>query len=329
MKDVLIIYHREDNDGLFSAAIAENAINEKHDTTFAYMPMDYNGMKSINKESIDYWAAEYDTVVMTDISFSDDEMMKYLVDSLGNRLIWIDHHLPAIAASVENGYDDIPGERATGRSAILLAFKYFFDKDDAMYNANKVPELFRILSAWDSFTFEKEGYSLDDVRTINIGVTQDMKLDYDVVYDIVDDIINDWKTVSDKTKNYSDALIEHFMSVGDMYINFEDNTWHNIINEYGDFSWNVDGHSACVLFLQGHTSHFVFQSIASKVRHGVVFKRMSDGNWVMSLYNTNNDDTFHCGEYLKKKYCGGGHAGAAGCVLTQEQFIKLLNAKTI
>ena len=41
-------------------------------------------------------------------------------------------------------------------------------------------------------------------------------------------------------------------------------------------------------------------------------------------YNTNDNDDFHCGKYLKEKYKGGGHAGAAGCTISEKDFIKVL-----
>ena len=50
----------------------------------------------------------------------------------------------------------------------------------------------------------------------------------------------------------------------------------------------------------------------------------------LSLYNTNRDDhSFHCGDYLKKNYGGGGHEGAAGAQITETQFIKILKTKTL
>ena len=65
------------------------------------------------------------------------------------------------------------------------------------------------------------------------------------------------------------------------------------------------------------------------IRHGLVFKHHPNGNWVLSMYNINDDEEFHCGEFLKEKYNGGGHKGAAGCTLTQEQFIEILKNKRI
>ena len=73
----------------------------------------------------------------------------------------------------------------------------------------------------------------------------------------------------------------------------------------------------------------MFNSVKDKVKNGIIFKRMPDGNWSISLYNTNLDDTFHCGEYLKENYNGGGHIGAAGCQVSEEKFKRMLRIKAI
>ena len=49
----------------------------------------------------------------------------------------------------------------------------------------------------------------------------------------------------------------------------------------------------------------------------------------MSLYNTKDEDEFHCGKYCKEHYKGGGHKGAAGCQITQKQMLKILKTKEI
>ena len=74
----------------------------------------------------------------------------------------------------------------------------------------------------------------------------------------------------------------------------------------------------------------VFVSVKDKFTNGIVFKNQKDGTWAVSLYNTNGDDnSFHCGEYMKKTYGGGGHEGAAGAQISESQFIKILKTKTL
>jgi oligoribonuclease NrnB/cAMP/cGMP phosphodiesterase (DHH superfamily) len=46
--------------------------------------------------------------------------------------------------------------------------------------------------------------------------------------------------------------------------------------------------------------------------------------WKFSLYNDNGK--VDCSQ-IAKQYGGGGHAGAAGFILNQEQFNKLINRK--
>lgn len=330
MKNYLIIYHREDNDGVFSAAIAETylRLNDKH-IGVRMMPSDYGSMSKVTKSEVDSWAEEYDAVIITDISFNED-MMKYLYNKIGNKLIWIDHHKPIIKASFSGGFSGAPGERDTNRSAILLAFKFFFDPIDEYYVQNSVPKLFKMLSEWDSFTFSKDDF--ENVRNLNRGVTEHFKLDYDSVYDYVFNYIKYWNNHNKDIELdiiYNDYNMNTFMSSGKKLNEYDDDTIKKTIDEYGDMSWKVNGKPACALFIQQGTSSIMFKSVADKVDHGIVFKHRPDGNWVVSLYNTNIEETFHCGDYLKEKYGGGGHQGAAGCTLTQEQFISVLTKKEL
>ena len=54
----------------------------------------------------------------------------------------------------------------------------------------------------------------------------------------------------------------------------------------------------------------------------MIFKHNPSGEWTISLYNIYEDDWFHCGEYLKRIFGGGGHVGAAGATLSENEFIK-------
>ena len=78
----LIIYHKEDNDGVFSAAIAIAYIKQQYgeDAVIDTIPADYVHLASMTKEDIDNWAKTYDNVIMTDISFNDVKMMKYIYE---------------------------------------------------------------------------------------------------------------------------------------------------------------------------------------------------------------------------------------------------------
>ena len=61
MKRYLIIYHREDNDGLFSAAICENYIRKTNadDVKIDKLPSDYVSLSDIKKSDVDKWDKKY------------------------------------------------------------------------------------------------------------------------------------------------------------------------------------------------------------------------------------------------------------------------------
>ena len=344
-KRYLIIYHKEDNDGLFSMAIIYNyLIHELHvdRKNIDLFGADYNDMGRIcidkgadEMNTIDKFMEDYTNIIMTDISFNDANVMKKLHKKLGNNFCWIDHHAPIIKESFVQKFDSCSGLRDTHRSAILNAYKYFYDVFDEYYNAkNKLIELFRILSAWDSFTFEQEGFELDYVRNVNEGVNIEYNLKVDNIIRLVEWIIyckaDSTETYDDHCQKISD-LIEQLYLNGNKYNTIQNNRYGKLCSDYGEpYKLNVDGRNALALFMQEQTSSMIFTSVKDKFTNGIVFKHKKDGTWSVSLYNTNCDDhSFHCGDYMKKNYGGGGHEGAAGAQITESQFIKILKTKTL
>ena len=56
--------------------------------------------------------------------------------------------------AISKGFDDIKGIRDTKHSALYNAFKY-------LYPTHNIPELFKLLSAWDSWSYDAEGIDFD------------------------------------------------------------------------------------------------------------------------------------------------------------------------
>ena len=326
MSKLLIIYHKEDNDGVMSAAIAK-AYAVSHsgydEDDITYLPMDYNTARNLDKGFLEELCNMSDNIIMTDFSLSAD-MMKMIKKLKGNHFIWIDHHAPALKTSHENGYSDIPGERDTNMSAILLAYRFFYDPLMIEYNNGNCPELLRILSAWDSFSYKREGYDLEYVKKINSAFTAKYNLSLENVYKwVVEGMMyefdcNEFNTIEQKEE------IVMLENDGNFIDRYERSKNSRLVDEYGDNSWTVDGKPATALFKQGASSSMMFRDSVNP--HGIVFKRNKDGSWTVSVYNRDVDNTFHCGEYLKKKYNGGGHTGAAGCIISENTFVKLLKS---
>ena len=313
----LIIYHKEDNDGLFSMAIIYN-----------YLIIE----KNINKDNIKLFGADYNDldklsldddiikssthIYISDVSFDTVEKMIKLKEMFGDNLVWIDHHKPMIDNSISKGFDDIKGIRDTKHSALYNAFKY-------LYPTHNIPELFKLLSAWDSWSYDAEGIDFDLCKYINIGVNNIYNLNPDYIINYVYLLIyiyNDYINPPD---------IDELYEIGKFEAKILDRTYENNVKAYGDFSWTVNGRTACAMFIQGPSNSQMFKVCKDKVQNGIVFKRLPDSNWALSLYNTDNQHDFHCGEYLKKHFNGGGHEGAAGCQISEELFINILKQKKI
>ena len=313
----LIIYHKEDNDGLFSMAIIYN-----------YLIIE----KNINKDNIKLFGADYNDldklsldddiiknsthIYISDVSFDTVEKMIKLKEMFGENLVWIDHHKPMIDNSISKGFDDIKGIRDTKHSALYNAFKY-------LYPTHNIPELFKLLSAWDSWSYDAEGIDFDLCKYINIGVNNIYNLNPDFIINYVYLLIyiyNDYINPPD---------INELYEIGKFEAKILDRTYENNVKAYGDFSWTVNGRTACAMFIQGPSNSQMFKVCKDKIQNGIVFKRLPDSNWTLSLYNTDNQHDFHCGEYLKKHFNGGGHEGAAGCQISEELFINILKQKKI
>ena len=342
----LIIYHREDNDGLFSGSIMYDYLIHKLNIdpeNIDRLPADYNILAEFSKEmKVEELHQKYMSIIMVDISFNDWKYMKKLYKEFNTDFVWCDHHAPIIHLSQENHFDDIPGVRDTNRSAILNVWKYLYDQFDEDYNKRAVPEYLRILSAWDSWTYEREELDFEFCRNVNKGTTIKLNLDMNEILPIIRDLVEIYVDGKNKFEFSMDELIKDFDEYGKILNRYDDIVMQNILNESGDKEWQLDlsdeeiavtkFRKACAIFHQGQSSSALFYSLREtnpELKNVIVFKHQNNNNWVISLYNIYDNDTFHCGDFLRDKYSGGGHKGAAGCTLTQEQFIKILKNKVL
>lgn len=357
-KKYLLIYHKEDNDGVFSGALLyEYLLNylKINKELIDLCPADYNLLNEFSEKcDIEYLQDNYKSIIMTDISFNNWKYMKKLYKAFGSDFIWCDHHAPIIHLSHSNKFDDITGIRETNRSAILCVWKYLYDQFDEKYNKKKVPELLRILSAFDSWTYIQEKYDFEYVRNVNKGVTVRYDRNIDNVFPLIENIVNlyirnEGKPSKEMSSIFKEKpLIKDLEKQGKELCEYDDFLYKNLLDEVGDFSWRIiteplfsgqeTWRPAVAIFHSGQTSSNLFKSIREThpdIMNAIVFKHQPDSNWCISLYNIRECDEkdwpgrFHCGDYLQKHYNGGGHPSAAGCTITQEQFIKILKKKSL
>ena len=355
-KKYLIIYHKEDNDGVFSGAIfvdyLRNVLHNGQNVEIELLGSEYNFLAQYATEHTpEELHKEYSNIIITDVSFNDPKYMQKLWKEFGNDFTWCDHHAPIIKASHENRFDDVPGVRDTSRSAILCAWKYLYDQFDEAYNKKEVPEFLRILSAYDSWSYEREGYPFEYVRNVNKGTTDSYDLDIEKAVETITNIrvtyLNNQPSGVFSALIKDANLIKEMHDRGKLLNNYDDKVFAQIIKFNGDCSWKImtgmlgdspTWRPACAIFHQGATSSTLFKSLngnGQNIMNGIVFKHAKNGNWTVSLYNIRDNEPapeaggFHCGNFCKEHYKGGGHVGAAGFTITEAQFIKILKSKTL
>ena len=335
MKKYLIVYHLEDNDGVFSAAIIKHYLMDSlkvSEKEIDLLPSTYNSLNKLQANGvIEDWPKEYKHVIITDISFNDWKVMKWLANTFGDNFTWIDHHAPIINISKKEGFDTVNGIRDTTNSAIWNAYKYLYDP----FMQKSFPFVVKMLSAWDSWTYEREGIDTEWCRAFNKGFTivSELKVDW---------YMNNIDTLLSRLTLGTDEDIKAIENIGWDACKREDDANKELIRTNGDREWRVNGIPAIMVVTTGGTNSLMFKSLQvenhteNDLRVAAVFKHCADGNWTLSLYNiydlkgdTSNQMYFHCGKYLQEKYNGGGHEGAAGCTLTVDKFCKMLKSKTI
>ena len=346
---ILVIYHNEDNDGVCSAAIVsafykhcQDHINRQIDL-FGSNYKDLNDiwdnhMKSVrnsveggsteglSKDQIVIWESSYDLIFMVDISFNNPDAMVHLYDAMPiDSFIWCDHHESAINNSIQYGYDSCPGIRRTDQSAILNTWDYM--ESVCGFGIHPSDSLI-MLSDYDSWQWAKKNrynseYNRDELFALNKGFTEKSELKADWFEHYIYFI---FYNSTDRTEL---AYRRECIELGKLLLGYDSKRIGNVIRDCGDYSWTVNNRPACVLFTTEHFNSNAFKANCQNILNGVTFKKLCDDNWTMSLYNIDDRDDFHCGNYLKSKYGGGGHKGAAGCVLSTEQVMNLIETKKI
>ena len=314
MENCLLIYHKEDNDGVVSGALLYDWINKElkvNSENIDLLPADYNILnnfsKAYNQDNLFELHEKYDTIIMCDISFNNMNFMHDLYQEFNDSLIWFDHHEPIIKASYKYKFSNCPGIRNINKSTILCIWEYLYDQFNLDYKDKKVPELLRILSSWDSWSYEREGYDFEYVRNINKGITDMYSLD---IFNVLNNL--------SKFINNDNDLITNSENRGKLLNEYDDKNNKLLIENYGDISWKVitddteytDAHghhgpifrTACALFIQGPSNSKIFKSLIKgnndDIMNGIVFKHNNDSTWTISLYNVNEDDDIYINDVL-------------------------------
>lgn len=356
MKKILVIYHREDNDGVCSAGIVQAwltrfpVINntvfkpeefEFYGVNYADLSADWDELvewvrnPSNKKPRMAKWD-KFEAVFMVDISFNSVEAMNHMYEAFDQNFHWCDHHHPIIKASETEEFRNAPGVRRTDQSALLNTWDYLADQwaiQSGVKTAMCVPSDYLVkLSDYDSWSYKsKPEYDSqeaeDALLSFNTGVTRKSNLKVKWFYEWVGALLD--------RKGLHNTMADDAFSYGCIVYQLDNERTERAIRTHGDTNWIIrtedSDRKACAIITTDRFYSGSFKMFrGTDIVHGLVFKvDANNDKIIMSMYNVNEDEEFDCGAWLKENYAGGGHKGAAGCTLTRQQFMLMFETRIV
>lgn len=306
----ICIYHSRDLDGWCSAAIVKKWWKSQFMDGFDRTVSSQKEIDNVLPHNIltflgwDYGndipdLSSYDKVIMVDISFPKDEMKK-LWSRLNKNFIWIDHHISAIKENEPEKNSVINGLLDTKFAACELSWEYFFPNQ-------KMPEFVRLLGRYDCFghvgTDEEQKvlhfqYAARamyyDVDSCLEGLNNDIKQSY-----FTDRILNSGENI------YKYLCVEAKQTYKRRFtIDFDGYKFATVnAPRFNPINFGIEYHN----------------DKADDVYYydGACCFHYENGKWCFSLYNDNGKVDV---SVIAKKRGGGGHKGAAGFILSDDEF---------
>jgi len=334
---VICLYHSIDLDGWMSGAIVRkyySNVNTNNNNTNKQYNFKINGdligipiLNSHNEVNFVGWnygddipnLDNYDKVIMCDISFPTDEMLK-LANRFGTNFVWIDHHQNKIdevnKCLIEQSNYEIEGLVTVSPekyAACELTWMYFFPNE-------KMPEIVRLLGRYDCFG-HKGTPEEQTVLEFQYGARQRISNHSEAYYtlqhslehrvttngDLMSEIYNDGVSI------YKYLCIEAksiYNRVFPIYFEEKPTDYHNKVRKF-----------LCVNQERFNPVNFGINYHKDSYDGFACFHITKGGSYAFSLYNDNGK--VDC-SIIAKQYGGGGHKGASGFILTPEQFNNLM-----
>ena len=186
---ILIVYHREDNDGACSAGIVDAFYRKFRDdcdvkfkgVNYADLSRYWNEYKNADetwtldlqhRPKIMKWL-DFDEVYMLDISFNELAAMEFMIEQLKEHFVWCDHHKPIIELSKEWSFGSANGIRRTDQSALMNTWDFLCEKF-GLPDAKASNEMIK-LSDYDSWAWtrkpEYDEQARENLFDLNVGIT--------------------------------------------------------------------------------------------------------------------------------------------------------------
>lgn len=291
----LIIYHRVDYDGVFSALILKKWC-KKFGKEVELLGWNYgDDVPTIDPDN-------YEKILMGDISFPPTLMM-WLANT--GKLIWFDHHHTAIEDSKKFKYDSVKGHREIGISAAEICWKFCFD--------DNIPRLIGLLSSYDVWNKDRFDWE-NDVIPLQDG----LKLEYGLKVDKIDPDFDDMLV--------NQSALDYLIKVGQKIGSYNKQRWTSSVKNHA-FKILIDGRIPGICMIGTEFTSRVFESVEDNFDTFCVANISRVTGFSVSLYTQRLD--FNCGEYMKKNFNGGGHKGAAGGTMDFSQFTRLIKDRRL
>lgn len=306
-RKILIVYHRVDFDGVFSALITKKFYESNPNYIVELYGYTYNDdLPNFKSQKF-----KVNELVIVDISFHSDIMLDFIKRYGVDNITWIDHHITAIRESEDQGFNILKGIRRVGRGACELCWEYFFDE-----TLTTLPQLIRDLSDYDVWYKRSDDYWNNVIMPIQFGI----RALYGVsVSKLNADLISDTE------------FREHVINVGKPIHNYLIGKWNSYVKN-SSFDITVGGQLNGIALITPEICSSVFDSVRDRYQvFCIVSPRRDNDTFSCSLYSEPDGrlGDFELGEYMKKNYGGGGHPTAAGGILTIDQFINLITNKEL
>jgi oligoribonuclease NrnB/cAMP/cGMP phosphodiesterase (DHH superfamily) len=284
----LCIYHKADLDGMTCAAIIDYWAFS-NDIEIEFIGWDY-GDPTPNFE-------EYQKVIVCDICL-DTVSMYWLALHLKENFIWIDHHKSSID-NIQSNFHKAKlvygGVQEIGLAACELTWRFFFPQIS-------MPWFIETLGKYD--TWRQDEYWDTITLPFQFGVRSFVQGFKDLLPMFDGDVTDNQGII-----NIGLCILQYQASFNKKQCS---NAFEHIIAGYNAICLNIGG-----------VNSDVFKSVYNEKRHDLMFafQYSGCGTWKCSFYTTKDID---CSK-IAAMFGGGGHEKAAGCEISHEDFLTIIN----
>jgi oligoribonuclease NrnB/cAMP/cGMP phosphodiesterase (DHH superfamily) len=311
MKNIAIICHSADLDGMLSGVIANFYLAFDPNNNITVIPADYgDDFKAMKLE-------KYDRIYMLDLS--DDWVLTHPI--ISKKVMWIDHHATAIKKEYK-----VDQYTVVGVAACRLAYQFFANPtgyhflEEFAYHNRLVDEPYLVTLAGEYDIWDLESPM---AKYLNKGIT-------DISFNNIDFIFKDLRSIKSPhnkgSKEHDKIFIERIKSPeGDSFRSYV-LKGEGVMDYIRATEGMLDGGVKVNLFdMEGYAynTHIATSDIAKQKGDFTMVWRYVGGPKVkVSLYSTNKDVS-----KIAEKFGGGGHKGACGFQIFPHTLSQILTSK--